>query len=429
MSNNTIHKGDNKNTRNSKRIARNNLKRREKKCTLENNKISQTKRGAFHSTKINTFTFGKSIDLFVNENRHLAKKSDKLLIKLNQDFSLFQNPTKVLTTLVDLVMHAKTFKVNPKIIYDGLVSFGAIYLLDNLSWEIGKKRKWVLERKKFPTEDASILANIKSFTSSTYEDENEFMINERVIINRSDPSANQQYKAKAKDITDMLQTAIREIFSDPTYQLPFEAHGAIKSTIGEAFDNIHLHSDITKYGTLCGFYNKKSKEVTLLVYNFGRTIAETFTANEVPIEIAKDIETVLNNHTRKNYINFTRGGDFTLENALTLLAIQEGISSRMKFDKSRGHGIIDLIEHCLDLSQDSKISIISGRTAIKIDKTYPLGTKLVLGRERRILAMNKDNDIYQKPDRDFVVNTGVNFNGVIIEATIPLNDIKNGNAA
>jgi hypothetical protein len=428
MSRINIKKGDNRNTRNSKKRENNQLKRKSKQCRLENNKLIQTKRGRFHSTTTKTFTFGKSIDLFVSHNLHLAHKGNKLIIKLNKDFSLFENPAKVLTTLVDLIVHAKTLKVNPKIIYDGHVSFGAIYLLDNLSWEIGKKRKWVLEKRNFPDEEASILSNIKSFTSSTYEDGNEFMINERVVINRSDPSANQQYKAKAKDITDMLQTAIREIFRNPEYVLPFEAHGAIKSTIGEAFDNIHLHSEITEYGTLCGFYNKMNKEITLLVYNFGRTIAETFTAQDVPTEMADDINQVLINHTKRNYINFTRSGDFTLENALTLLAIQEGISSRIQFDISRGHGIIDLIEHCLDLSSKSRLSIISGRTAIKIDKTYPLERKLILGRERRILALNKANDIFQKPDRDFVINTGVNFNGVIIEATIPLNDIKNGKA-
>ncbi len=111
------------------------------------------------------------------------------------------------------------------------------------------------------------------------------------------------------------------------------------------------------------------------------------------------------------------------------MALQEGISSKLNADITRGHGIIDFIEHCMELNHDSQIVIISGKTAIKIDSQYGIKNEMVLGRNRRIIALNKDNDIFDKPDGDKVVNLPTNFPGVIIETTIPLIIKNNKNGA
>lgn len=425
MRNLKINKGDSRQTRKSKQRAYNNIKRKDKVYDDGQAHFTRTRNGQYHATKKGPIKYSLSIERFYQKNAVLARQSNKFLLKLNKDFSLFNNPGKVLLSLVEIVKHGKIRQVSPTIVYDGHVSFGAIYLLDNLSYEIQRQRKWVLKSLQFPPEELSILSNIRSFASSHYEDENECMINEKVAINRvNNPAANQQYKTKAKDITDMIQTAIQETLKKPEYELPLEIHGAIKSTIGEQFDNIHLHSEETQFGTLCGFYNKMSKEITILIYNFGKTIAETLVTDDLPDEMLDDITKVITSLTTKKILNLTVNSEFTLENAVTLLALQEGISSRLKFDISRGHGMMDFIQQCLELSIDSKISIISGKTAIKIDKTYPISRRNVLGRERRVLALNKENDIFSKPDPNYIVNTGVYFNGVIIETTIPLNDFS-----
>jgi hypothetical protein len=74
----------------------------------------------------------------------------------------------------------------------------------------------------------------------------------------------------------------------------------------------------------------------------------------------------------------------------------------------------------MDLNTNSKIAIISGKSAIKIDSTYKISSKDVLGRKRRILAFNEENDIFEKPNQNNVVNLSFNFPGVIIETIIPL---------
>lgn len=172
------------------------------------------------------------------------------------------------------------------------------------------------------------------------------------------------------------------------------------------------------YGFLCGSFDKEKKEVTILIYNFGNTIAETLSNNKLPEHVNKVVQEVISNHTAKKA--FLWNSSFTKENALTLLAIQEGISSKLDADISRGHGIMDVIEQCSKLNKDSKSIIISGNTAIRIDSKYCIKSQNVLNRDRRIIAFNNANDIFDKPDTNNVLNLPIYFPGVIIETIIPL---------
>ena len=305
-----------------------------------------------------------------------------------------------------------------KLIYKGNVSFGAIYLIDSMCWEISRARRWRLDHPNLPDDEKVILSNLRSITSSTYKSDEVDMINEKVRIQRNDSSQQvQAYRIKIKEITDMIKLALSPI-KGHNYDLSHEAYHAINSTIGEHFDNIYLHAPSAEYGTLCGFFDKRKMEVTILIFNFGNTIDSNLSKNDLPKEIQAEIDVIISNHISRNYFVGTR--DFTRENAITLLAIQEGISSRLKYDKSRGHGLIDFIENCFALSDETKISIISGKTAIKIDKKYKVSNKSVFGRMRKIIALNAANDIFEKPDSTYVKNLNVFFPGVIIETRIPL---------
>lgn len=417
-----IRKGDPPHVRKAKSNFKNKIKRKDKIYYLSFPLIQSRRSGKFLTTGKKNIRFNLEIEKLLAHNINLVVSTKELKVKLNKDFSLFNDPGKVMISLIFLLKHAKTLANHPRIIYDGFVSFGALYLIDNLCWEVGKKRKWIIKTENFPTDEKSILANLRSSISSEFEDENEYLINERVVLNRKngDPTAKQQYKAKAKNITDMIQEAMRISYKNPSYELPFEIHQAIKSAIGEQFDNIHLHALGTNNGTLCCFFNKKNCCVTILIYNFGETIAKTLINSELPSNVLEEINKILKIHTHNKVLNFTSNSQFTVENALTLLAIQEGISSKLIEDPTRGYGFIDFISHCFDLSPETTVSIISGKTAIKIDKTYPSSMKMFLGLERKMIALNKDNNIYTQPDPSFVKNIGVDFNGVIIETTIPL---------
>lgn len=366
-----------------------------------------------------TFKFSQDIEQFCHVNNiNIWANEVNLTIRINDEVSLFKNPENVIRILLRILHNAKQNNVYPTLEFESRISFGALYLIDNICWEIGKKRNWGIRLHKIDENDKRILSNLKSLNSSEYDNEYAYMINEKVSINRkSDATYHQQYKVKSKNVTDMIQRAIRETY-DENFELSPAAYQAISSTIGEHFDNIIQHVPNAEHAYLCGFYDKERKEVVILIFNFGNTISETLKSNQLPKEIKYEIEQVIKNHKKKKYI--LMGDSFTESNALTLLAIQEGISSKLNYDKSRGHGIMDFIEHCFELNENCKIVMISGQTAIKIDKSYKIGKTEFSGRNRRILAFNERNDLFEKPDSNFVLNLPLEFPGVIIETRIPL---------
>ncbi|HEY5535441.1 MAG TPA: hypothetical protein VIL99_10985 [Ignavibacteria bacterium] len=416
----TIYKIDNWNTRVSKKSLNLRIKRRHKKYT--NPFKHKDKKRREHEYLKSKITYNEEIERFCSVNNISRWKESDRPIKFDESFCLFENPDSVLRTLLEMLHRAKVSQKMTRLRYAGKVSFGALYLVDNLCWEIAKKRRWNVICENISDIEREKLSKLRSMSSSSYESVNANMINERVRITRKDdPKADQSYKVKSKDITDMVQNAIRETKSDQKFELPFEAYQAINSTIGEHFDNIILHAPNAEIGILCGFYDKDAKEITVLIYNFGKTIYESFGDDSLPEQMKSVILEIIENHAKKNF--FIGSRQFTPENALTLLAVQEGISSRVKFDKTRGHGLIDFIEHCFNLSTGTRVVLISGNTAVKFDNKYQVGKKWLFDRERRVIAMNEANDIYEKPDSSYVINLNINFPGVLIETTIPLKQL------
>jgi hypothetical protein len=410
-----ITKKDSKESRKAKKSFKRKLSSKERKAR----KIIRTHKEKELIAYNRLLHYSKDIESFCKLN-NLSKWAieGNLVVRINEDVSLFDNPEKVLRILLRILHSARHKNVYPKIEFETRVSFGALYLIDNICWEISQKRNWGIHLSKMNENDKRILSKLRTFYSSEYDDEKAYMVNEKVIINRKDNVlANQQYKAKSKIITDMIQRAIREN-NNPSFILNPIAYQAITSTIGEHFDNILQHVPDAEHGYLCGFYDKELKEVIILIFNFGTSIAGTLKVDRLPVEIRDEIQKVIESHKKKKYLLINNG--FTETNALTLLALQEGISSRLEFDKSRGHGIIDFIEHCFELNENCKISMISGDTAIKIDKKYKISEEFFLDRKRRVLAFNDNNNLYEKPDKDYVCNLPLTFPGVIIETRIPL---------
>lgn len=340
-------------------------------------------------------------------------------IKLPNQCTLFDSPDKVLKILLHIFSRAKFFSEFPVIKVQGSASFGALYLIDNMCWAIGTKRNWGVTFRNMNPEDNAIFSKIHSKKEdedgTIISDGSAYLINERVKISRSnDALTPQPYSVIEKKMTDMITLAMKK-HSSPDFELSHEQRQAISSTIGESFDNIKSHVPNAEHGYLCGFYDPVKATVTILVFNFGQTISDTL-EGKLPEKVQVEIESVISNHKRMKILKPT----FTRRNALTLLALQEGISSKLSADNSRGHGLIDYIANCFSLSDKCRISIVSGDTFIRIDNRYKVGHKFFVDRERRMLAFNPNNDIYSLPDSRYVKKLGVVFNGVIIETTIPL---------
>ncbi|MEI7595834.1 MAG: hypothetical protein WCK02_08820 [Bacteroidota bacterium] len=411
---------DNKNTRKAKKSFR--LKKKQKQKQKQKNKFkSYKKKDSVNKNDTNSLKLDENILKFFNLNSKNIWKNNSKVIQLTKDFNLFDNSDKVFGTLLNLIQNARKnhefLILNYK---EGNNLVGALYFIDTFCWEIAKSKCWSLKLNNLPSIETEILTNLKSFKTNTSENKYTYIVNNKIKINRSDDKlARQEHIVKSKEIRDLIERGLRDSQKDNSLELTYPQHTAIDSAISEHFDNILLHAPTAQYGHLCGIFDKINKIATIMIYNFGKTISETLNDNKLPDYVEKFKDEIISNHTKQKF--FSIKNEFNRENALTLLAIQEGISSVLSDDISRGHGLIDFIEHCFELSSDSQITLISGQTVIKIDNKYRISQMKVLGRDRRILAFNKENDIFMKPDKDYVKNAKYIFPGVIIETRIPLN--------
>ena len=118
----------------------------------------------------------------------------------------------------------------------------------------------------------------------------------------------------------------------------------------------------------------------------------------------------------------------TKECLYTVLSLQEGISrlrdKNVPNNKKRGSGTIRLLENFLAIGktqngQEPNLDIISGHVHIKVNERYHLNTVQfddeILGHgPRKIIAFNKDNDIYKMADGQCVQIMKSYFPGTII---------------
>lgn len=348
-------------------------------------------------------------------------KARQRRISLTAELGLYEDPEKVLKSLLHLLYDAKRYSGYPTLQYRGKVCFGALYLLDNMCWEISRHRSWQLKLSDMPASEREKLAKLRSFETSGYESTTACMLNEAVFINRKSGLAAQTYRRRSQELREIIEKAIGEATGQPDYALSQEANTAIYSAIGEQFDNVLQHVPDAQSAQLCCFYDRTTQELTILIYNFGPTIAEKLGGSQLPPEVAGYVKEIIASQTARHWFKpWQAGRAFSHENALTLLALQEGISSRLEFDPTRGFGLLDYIEHCFALNAGCRIALISGTTAINIDNKYPISSRYVLGRERRVLALNSANDLTIKPDSNYLRTLNVKFPGVIIETTIPL---------
>jgi len=188
---------------------------------------------------------------------------------------------------------------------------------------------------------------------------------------------------------------------------------------GEVIDNIIQHSKMNNW-KIVGYLDntKEPYRCDIAIINFGKTFYETFkNLDENNYAFKEQIADVLSAHKAKKLFKKNK---WTEENLITLLAIQQGISSKnIEKESTRGVGTYRLIkffedmhnEYNGDYSDNAKMAIISGKTHILFDGTY----ELKQNKDGFFnIAFNNTNDLYKKPNSEFVKNIDFNFPGTII---------------
>lgn len=202
-----------------------------------------------------------------------------------------------------------------------------------------------------------------------------------------------------------------------------DAQRDLIDSIGEIIGNAEEHcgkEDGQWYALGC--YNKENHNCTFAIINYGRTIYENLSnKNSTAATVINRIKKIIDSHRpflEKTYGKLTKAHEEPIWN---VMALQDGISSLRTSagrGRTRGQGIMDVL-HFIEIVKSknsvTKISLISGASAIIIDYAYPIIEKPVgEGKEiRRIITFNKEQDLRYPPDKRKVLTLKDKFEGTI----------------
>ncbi|MCM1048024.1 MAG: hypothetical protein NC433_06340 [Clostridiales bacterium] len=213
-----------------------------------------------------------------------------------------------------------------------------------------------------------------------------------------------------------------------------EGISLLVTLLGEVLGNCEIHGGEHATWYTQGHYednrNKKYGEMQLLFLNLGNTIYQGLKDHS-----SEETKERLKFYLEKHNQFFSEKWDE--EMACTVFALQEGISrlrnKEIEGYTGRGTGTVTLIEtlnligRCDD-GQMPEMTIISGSTYIKFDGQYNMKMEKfendpAFGSgEKRIIAFNKENNIYEPADNAAVRKLKENFPGTVISLRIYLDN-------
>lgn len=208
------------------------------------------------------------------------------------------------------------------------------------------------------------------------------------------------------------------------YRLTGEGLQSLGIVVGEVIDNSNEHSNGDDW-VISGYLDTTTDEhiCEIAVFNFGMSIAQSLQSLPEDHYTRLIIQPYLAAHERKGF--FSRG--WTEEDLLTLVALQENVSSKNESDQdTRGGGTVDLLEFFKKIYDEAgkgcetnlKMAILSGRTHIMFDGTYSIAHDRS---NRKIIALNAENRLDILPDGDNIKHLEGNpFPGTEISIKFPL---------
>jgi hypothetical protein len=195
--------------------------------------------------------------------------------------------------------------------------------------------------------------------------------------------------------------------------------------VGEIIDNAEEHGQMGDW-SIQGYLDT-SRDIPICeiaIFNFGRTIAQTFEALDPASYTRRQVQRYIDLH-RKGGL-FRR--DWRTEDLFTLIALQGSVSTKNGSHlDTRGNGTVDLIsffqrvhQECSsgDVPEQARMALLSGSTFILFDGTYPMQPN---ANGVNIIAFNPTNDLELRPDPQYVrALAGVDFPGTMICLQFPL---------
>lgn len=176
--------------------------------------------------------------------------------------------------------------------------------------------------------------------------------------------------------------------------------------LGEIIGNAEEHAGLVDW-TVLGYLDNAEDGIhvcEISIFNFGRTIAETFLKLDPNDPMLRDMLKYVDLHQKKGFFN----SGWSPEDLITLLALQAHVSCKRSIDQTRGNGTVEAISVFQDIANSSctgktapkvQMSIYSGSTQILLDGTYGM-TEDSTG--RKIIPLNEKNTLLERPDPKYV---------------------------
>ncbi len=268
------------------------------------------------------------------------------------------------------------------------------------------------------------------------EDAKQILHNKDIHLYRAENRFEQTSSATGHDkktiVSEECVQHLEECLNEHSLTLSKDAQHRLRACLGEILDNANEHCGRTSNVWFVRSYLnnnwKRDRYFELCVFNFGRTIAESFEVLGDDSAAKKQAKAYAEKHIANQGL--------TMESLLTVAALQGNVSSKRDDDETRGQGTVTLIEtfesifhdYCelrmnkTDNAPKAQMSLITGGTVITFDSTYKSKTTLRDdGSESFIISFNDSNSLENAPDPSYVrTMQDIKFPGVMINIRFPL---------
>lgn len=349
-------------------------------------------------------------------------------LAIPETFSFLKNPNDVLAVIETGRRAAWNPKID-RIVADFTecrwVSLGASAVLQRTLYSIAREREFrklpPLEIFAQPSSDVIVneIVNVPFISKEQFKT----IVRSPMITGKPDRMSFSKERDRAG--TEIVEY-IDKCLNAQSMSLTPEGRKYIGNLITEALGNAEEHGGPwTAYGFFLQRDNADPGECHMLLYNVGTTIYESLTSPKASPEIKADANALASRHLSRGFLGLIRR-KWNRECLFTLYSLQEGVSSKLHRDSSRGNGTVEVIRAFSKLSaSDRKMCILSGRAYILFDGEYHLSDITAQGSERRkVIAFNDSNDLEEPPDEDCVYALERTFAGTIVDLKFKLDTAK-----
>ena len=404
---------------------------KDKKKLFQKNKIVKTMRALQRANKkkARKHHCNKDIIYSTETSRILCEKkfysksvSDYVLIKMNgtvlitipKDFSISKNADEVIYLLKKIFYCGMQPQIK-EIMFDhsrcSNLGIAASTIMDTIVLAAKSYHKTLgsdltisgnLPEDRY-TKDVFIASGLVKHLNMNQFTKNDNIIKFKLISGRAGAQESAQVATK---LTNYFNTCLQT----QGYKLTDTGENKLASMFGEVIDNCERHGGRSSVWYTLGHYQIRDEydwgEIQLTIFNFGDSIYERLCGADTTTETKMKLQKMVSIHEPF----FSK--DWTKEMMFSVFSLQEGISrlrdSNREGYSNRGKGTITLMDTFYHLGQTRngikpELTIVSGHTCIRLDNKYRLEKKryndeIFQNKERRIIAFNKDNDIYKKAD-------------------------------